>query len=144
LDKKKGRRSWIRAALRPSELPGEKGVAILADLFIATDDLSYIFNQDRCYEQNRRYEDAIGRFREYLIKGDKLKPDERADAEKHIAACQSHLGKTEPRAPAVQGCPVNSDKRTGRSSKGLVYAQAAWAFRRISTVWQWNLKAELV
>jgi hypothetical protein len=48
----------------------EKGVAILADLFIDTDDLAYIFNQGRCYEQNRRYEDAIGRFREYLVKGE--------------------------------------------------------------------------
>jgi hypothetical protein len=80
----------------------EKGVAILADLFIDTDDLSYIFNQGRCFEQSRRYEDAIGRFREYLIKGDKLKPDERADAEKHIAACRSYLGKPETPEPVVQ------------------------------------------
>jgi hypothetical protein len=83
----------------------EKGVAILADLFIDTDDLSYIFNQGRCYEQNRRYEDAIGRFREYLIKGEKLKPDDRADAEKHIAACRSYLGKTEPHEAIVQEPP---------------------------------------
>jgi hypothetical protein len=80
----------------------EKGVAILADLFIESEDLTYIFNQGRCFEQNRRYEEAIGRFREYLIKGERLKSMDRADAEKHIAACQSYLGKTAPVEPAQE------------------------------------------
>jgi hypothetical protein len=53
-----------------------KGVEILADLFIETNDLAFIFNQGRCFEQNLRYEDAIGRFREFLIKGAKMKADE--------------------------------------------------------------------
>jgi tetratricopeptide (TPR) repeat protein len=68
-----------------------RGVEILADLFIDTNDTAYLFNQGRCLEQNRRYEDAIGRFREYLIKTKTLRLEEKADAEKHIAACESYL-----------------------------------------------------
>lgn len=70
-----------------------KGVAILADLFIDTSDPTYIYNQGRCYEQNSRYEDAIGRFREYLRKATSATAEEKADAEKHIADCQALMGK---------------------------------------------------
>jgi hypothetical protein len=79
-----------------------KGVEILADLFIETNDLAFIFNQGRCFEQNRRYEDAIGRFREFLIKGTKMKADEKAEAERHIAACESYLAKRVAPEPDVQ------------------------------------------
>jgi hypothetical protein len=56
-----------------------KGVAILTDLFIDTNDLTYIFNQGRCLEQSRKYAEAVGRFREYLLKGEDLFAAERAD-----------------------------------------------------------------
>ena len=80
----------------------EKGVRLLAELYVDTNDVTYIFNQGRCYEQNRRYEDAIGRFREYLTKGeDRLSEDERAAAKKHIDTCESYLPKPEPRSPLV-------------------------------------------
>jgi hypothetical protein len=72
-----------------------KGVEILTDLYLETNDLTYIFNQGRCFEQNRRYEDAVGRFREYLLKGEHLSEDEKSLAQKHIAACQSFLGDRE-------------------------------------------------
>jgi len=81
-----------------------KGVEILADLFIDTNDPTYIFNQGRCFEQNRRYEDAIARFREYLLKAKQASPEERADAEKHIADCQSYLAGAEGTRPA--GAPA--------------------------------------
>jgi TolA-binding protein len=67
------------------------GVAILTDLFIETKDTTYLFNQGRCFEQNRQYEEAVGRFREYLIKTKDLRPDHKADTEKHILACESYL-----------------------------------------------------
>ena len=38
-----------------------KGVAILSELFVDTKDPTYLFNQGRCFEQNRRYDDAIAR-----------------------------------------------------------------------------------
>jgi hypothetical protein len=76
--------------------PG-KGVAILADLYIQTDDPTYIFNQGRCFEQNNRYEEALGRFREYLRKADKATEEEQAIARKHVDDCLSLLGqKAEP------------------------------------------------
>jgi hypothetical protein len=83
------------------------GVAILTDLYIDTNDPTYLFNQGRCFEQNRRYEDAIGRFREYLIKAKRLGPDERAEAEEHIAACESYLrSRPEPTAPPPPATPT--------------------------------------
>lgn len=96
------RQSRERAAKKAC-LTGDpvKGVEILADLFIETNDTVFIFNQGRCFEQNRRYEDAVGRFREFLIKGPKMKADERAEAERHIAACESYLKAATPE-PAAQ------------------------------------------
>jgi hypothetical protein len=91
------------------------GVAILIDLYLDTNDTTYLFNQGRCLEQNRRYEDAIGRFREYLVKSKSLRADEKADTDKHIAACESYLkGSKAPEAakpaevtkPAVEPQPV--------------------------------------
>jgi hypothetical protein len=80
-------------AARKACLTGDPatGVGILADLFIDTQETTYLFNQGRCFEQNRRYEDAIGRFREYLMKAKDLSPEAKADTEKHIAACASYL-----------------------------------------------------
>jgi tetratricopeptide (TPR) repeat protein len=43
-----------------------KGVAILSELFVETQDAGFIYNQGRCFEQNHRYDDAISRFQEYL------------------------------------------------------------------------------
>jgi hypothetical protein len=68
-----------------------RGVEILTDLFIDTNDATYVFNQGRCYEQSNRYEDALGRFREYLRKARNASDTERAEAEKHIADCQALL-----------------------------------------------------
>ena len=81
-----------------------KGVEILAELYVDTNDLTYIFNQGRCFEQNRKYEDAIGRFREYLVKGGSLTAEEKAVAQKRIEACESYLPKNEP-APTVVSPP---------------------------------------
>jgi outer membrane lipoprotein-sorting protein len=65
-----------------------KGVEVLAELYVDTNDITYIFNQGRCFEQNRRYEDAIGRFREYLTKGEDHLSDERQgrrqEAHRHL------------------------------------------------------------
>ena len=90
--------------------PG-KGVALLVDLYLDTNDPNWIFNQGRCFEQNNRCEEAIARFREYLRKAKDAGAMARADAEKHIADCQALLGRNEagseksaaaqPTAPAV-------------------------------------------
>jgi hypothetical protein len=83
-----------------------KGVEILAELYLNTNDIAYLFNQGRCLEQNRRYEDAIGRFREYLVKGgDQLTTKDTALARKHIETCESYLSQNNSRAP-VAPAPV--------------------------------------
>ena len=82
-----------------------KGVEILSDLFVETEDTTFIFNQGRCFEQNRRYEDAIARFQEYLRASPKVSAGDKADAEKHITDCQDLLDRQSaklapaPRAP---------------------------------------------
>jgi tetratricopeptide (TPR) repeat protein len=104
------RQAQERAA-RKACLNGDyaKGVDILSDLFVDTKDPNYIFNQGRCLEQNRRYEDAIGRFDEYLRAApEQLKPEDKAAAEKHRADCKEKLAEergTSPAQPAPQPSP---------------------------------------
>lgn len=104
-------------AARKACLSGDyqAGVSILSDLFVDTKDPTYIFNQGRCFEQNRRYDDAIGRFQEYLRAGRKLESSAREEAEKHIADCQELLSKqtvqtapppAPPPAPILQTPPA--------------------------------------
>jgi hypothetical protein len=69
------------------------GVKLLTDLYVDSNDPTYIFNQGRCFEQNARYEDAIRRFREYLRKVRKASAEEKADVEKHVADCQALMQK---------------------------------------------------
>lgn len=87
------RQAQERAA-RKACLTGDyaKGVSILADLFLASKDPTYIFNQGRCLEQNRKYEDAIARFQEYLVVAEPvLSREDREAAEKHISTCKENL-----------------------------------------------------
>lgn len=78
----------------------KQGVSILADLFVETGKTVHIFNQGRCYEQNRRYEDAVAKFEEFLraTKG-KASEEERAEAEQHIADCNERLRKERNESP---------------------------------------------
>ena len=97
------------------------GVSILSELFVDTKDPTHIFNQGRCFEQNRRYEDAIGRFEEYLrvaeASSSGLSPKDRSAAEKHIADLKSllaeQLGKSSaPTAPQPFARPSTSPAAT--------------------------------
>jgi hypothetical protein len=67
----------------------EKGIKLLTDLYVDTNDPNYIFNQGRCYEQGSLYREAIERFREYLRKAKAASDAERAEANKHIADCKA-------------------------------------------------------
>jgi hypothetical protein len=97
-------RASLERAAKKACLAGDpgKGVELLAELYVETNDITWIFNQGRCFEQNRRYEDAIGRFREYLTKGgEDLPASDKAAAQQHIETCQSYLPKTEPRPAEI-------------------------------------------
>jgi hypothetical protein len=99
-----GKESKERAA-RKACLSGnvDKGVAILSDLFVDSGDPNYIYNQARCYEQNHRWEDATSRFLEYLRKSPRLEEADKTEVQKHIADCQSYLGKPSPtQAPTAE------------------------------------------
>ena len=86
----------------------QKGVDILADLMVGSDDPNYIYNQGRCYEQNSRWEQAINRFREYLRKDANISDGDRADVERHISDCEKALAQAARAAqpPAVLPLPV--------------------------------------
>jgi hypothetical protein len=96
-------------------------VSILAELYVETNDPTYLFNQGRCYEQNVRYVEAAERFREYLRKAPKLSDSEKAEVDKHIADCRAAMAQpqgavaAEPRqAAAVPAQP--SPATTGAST----------------------------
>ena len=114
-----------------------KGVKILTDLYVDTSDPNYLFNQGRCYEQNDQCEGAIVRFREYLRKAGS---EGRAEAQKHIAECESllaqkRLEQAPPPAASANGrtgvepasvpagtmspAGVVSETHTGQSGKAL-------------------------
>ena len=94
-------------AARTACLAGDyaKGVALLIELFVDTKDPTYIYNQGRCFEQNRRYDDAIARFQEYLRAGKRLGKDEKADAQKHIVDCKELLASQPSQSPVVAPAP---------------------------------------
>lgn len=68
-----------------------KGVALLAEIYVDTNNPIYIFNQGRCFQQNGMYEEAVLRFREYQRKNVDAGGAYDAEAEKQIAECLSLL-----------------------------------------------------
>lgn len=105
-DKAASRQAQEKAA-RKACLAGDysQGVDLLADLFVETKDANYVFNQGRCFEQNRRYEDAIARFQEYLrAAGPRVHPEEKEAAEQHIKSCKDLLAQ-ERESVAAQTVP---------------------------------------
>lgn len=78
-----------------------RGVALLAELYVDTNDIAHLFNQGRCFEQNGKYEDAIVRFREFQRKNADAGNPPDAAAEKHIADCQALLDQQKPPLPPM-------------------------------------------
>jgi tetratricopeptide (TPR) repeat protein len=102
-----------------------KGVALLAELYVSSNnDVTYLFNQGRCFEQNGKYEEAIVRFREYQLKNADAghAPDE--SAEKHIANCQAVLEKQKPAAPVVPAAPAPSALATAQAESKAAAVEA--------------------
>lgn len=105
-----------------------KGVELLAELYVTSKDITYLFNQARCFEQNGKYEEAILRFHEYQLKNSDAgnPPDE--SAEKHIASCQALLDKQKagqgaatalpPTAPAVTAPAASAEPKPVGESLG--------------------------
>lgn len=84
-----------------------KGVSLLTDLYVDTNEANLIFNQGRCYEQANRCEEAIVSFREYLRKTKDAGKVSDGRAEQHIADCEELLRKTKAEtAPPPSGGDV--------------------------------------
>ena len=101
-------RADLEIAARKACMVGntEKGVDILADLFLASGESVYIFNQGRCFQQNHQWQKAIDRFSEFLRTAKDASPEARADAQAHLAECETklasaHASPTEPAATAL-------------------------------------------
>jgi tetratricopeptide (TPR) repeat protein len=101
-----------------------KGVAILSELFVATRDPILLYNQGRCFEQNRRYEDAIARFQEFLQVGRKSSRSDKAEAQKHIATCTEMLAK-QSRSETNEGHGESKDAKERAAKKACLNGEAA-------------------
>jgi TolA-binding protein len=114
----------------------DKGAEILSDLYLDYKDPTHIYNLGRCYEQNHRYEDAVSRFREYLLKAPNLTDADRAETEKHIATCMAYLGKPEspqPTQPAPQPQPARESRVEGQHQPSSMTMEAASAAERTAS-----------
>jgi hypothetical protein len=99
---KPAKRTALEKAAKKACITGDvlKGIDLLGDLFVESNDPTHIYNQGRCFEQNHRWDDAIDRFREYLRKVPDLPASDKADVENHLADCEVQQAKLTPPAPA--------------------------------------------
>jgi hypothetical protein len=79
----------------------EKGTGLLADLYVDTNDATYIYNQGRCFEQNGKNDQAVLRFKEYLRKAKNLSQAETDAVLKKIDELQGTAGRQEPGSSQV-------------------------------------------
>lgn len=84
----------------------QKGVRLLAEVYVATKEPTWLYNQGRCYQQSNQGAMAITRFRDYL----RVAPPENplvAKAKTYIAEIEADLKKNEPAAaPAPAPAPT--------------------------------------
>jgi len=92
----------------------QKGVRLLAEIYLATNDAIWIFNQGRCYQQNGQQEQALARFREYLRKATNGAPDDVKEAQRYVKELEAEL--TARRAPPP-AAPV-AEKQASRAMPG--------------------------
>ena len=85
----------------------DKGAEILADLYVETNNPTYVYNQGRCFEQNGRNEQALLRLKEYERKAQGLSQADVDALHKKIEDLQAATGqgKTEPPAPPAAPVP---------------------------------------
>jgi hypothetical protein len=95
----------------------QKGVRLLAELYTASEDPIWIFNQGRCYQQNAQPSLALSRFKEFLRQS-KAGPDDEdiRDAHKHIAEIQEDM---------QRGTGASGAATTGESAPSATQASFA-------------------
>jgi hypothetical protein len=97
-------RSATEKAAKKACITGDtrKGIDLLGDLYVETNDATYVYNQGRCFEQSHNHwEDAVDRFQEYLRKVPDLTAKDRAEVDAHIADCEAKQAKLAPPPAAL-------------------------------------------
>jgi hypothetical protein len=101
----------VRAKKACAAAKVEEGVEILAGLFAETNDLTYVYNQGRCYQQNGIPDKAINRFREYLRRATDITAEDRREVEQFIVELEKQQAAAPP-AAVVAGPAAESDAGT--------------------------------
>jgi hypothetical protein len=89
-----------------------KGIELLGELYVETNDLVYVHNQGRCYQQNGEPGKAILRFEEYLRKATNIDAEVRASVQGYIAECQAKLDRGLPPGEAARVSPAKVSAQT--------------------------------
>jgi hypothetical protein len=107
----------------------QQGVRLLAELYTATNEPIWIFNQGRCYHQNSQLPQALARFKEFLRKSSNA--EDIHDARRYISEIEAELHKNDAKPDGassgvgstttiVQANPA--DAPNSREGRGLRYA----------------------
>jgi hypothetical protein len=108
----------------------QQGVRLLAEIYTATNDPIWIFNQGRCYHQNSQFSQALARFKEFLRKSSNGPAEDIKDAQSYIQEIEAELHKNDakPEAPSggVGGATTISQNKPGNApspqeGRGLRY-----------------------
>ena len=78
-----------------------EGVRLLAELWVATGDATFLYNQGRCYEQSGQNDLAVSRFREYLRKAPALPAEDVEAVNRRIDELQRQAASRAAPAPTV-------------------------------------------
>ena len=73
----------------------QKGIRLLAELYTASNDPIWIFNQGRCYHQNVQLTQALARFKEFLRKSKGAPDEDIRDARNYITEIEAELHRQE-------------------------------------------------
>jgi hypothetical protein len=92
----------------------QKGVRLLAEIYMETNDPIWIFNQGRCYHQNAQPTLALSRFQEFLRKSQGAPQEDIRDAQKYIAEIE---GEPRPKQPAAGATATSSTDATSVSTE---------------------------
>lgn len=103
-------REALEKAAKKACITGDyrKGVDLLADLYVESNDPTCVYNQGRCFEQNHLWQDALDRFREYGRKVPNMSTREAEELTKHVTECESHLEAQKPVAPRTEPDPLKA------------------------------------
>jgi hypothetical protein len=99
----------------------QQAVRLLAELYTATNDPIWIFNQGRCYHQNNQLPLAEARFKEFLRKNVNGPAEDSRDAQNYINEIEAEIHKNDAKSPATGGDTAGiakSGEETHDYSKG--------------------------